>query len=221
VRGRGDGARDTSCGVRGLLDPPQINLAEAGRRLRELHDLAANLLGLAALLAAIGTGLAITGSRSAGIALLVGAASALARAGLCRADRRRLLVRLVAQGDERGLAEVAEFANQLCAPRERARMANGLRVAAQSGKTGAGTAMMVDPARASDCADRLMALADAFGDPRVPVSASIAAICRRLLCDAAVSPLYNPRIPECELPRVLELLERGIELPDAGRQDVQ
>ncbi len=73
--------------------------------------------------------------------------------------------------------------------------------------------MMVDPARASDVRDRLLALAERLGDPLVRVSAPAAAICRRLLCDAQHSPLYNPHVPERELGRVLDLLESDLVAP--------
>jgi hypothetical protein len=70
--------------------------------------------------------------------------------------------------------------------------------------------MMVDPARADDVRDRLLALAERLSDPLVKVSAPAAAICRRLLCDAQHSPLYNPHVPERDLGRVLDLLERDL-----------
>jgi hypothetical protein len=73
--------------------------------------------------------------------------------------------------------------------------------------------MMVDPARAADAGERLLALADCFADPVVKVSAPAAAICRRLLCDAQHSPLYNRHVPERDLTRVLELIEHDV----AGR----
>ncbi|MFZ1992823.1 MAG: hypothetical protein WAU75_01840, partial [Solirubrobacteraceae bacterium] len=70
--------------------------------------------------------------------------------------------------------------------------------------------IMVNPARAGDVRDRLLALAERLTDPPVTVSAPAAAICRRLLCDARHSPLYNPHVPERDLGRVLDLLERDL-----------
>ncbi len=120
---------------------------------------------------------------------------------------------LVAQGDAGALADVARLAERLLTIRERRRLARGLRAAAAAGMPGAQVSMMVDPARAADVADRLVALAERFADPVVRVSAQTAAICRRLLCDAQHSPLYNPHVPERDLGRILDLLERDI----AGR----
>jgi hypothetical protein len=162
------------------------------------------------LLATFGLLLSIDDLSGPGIPLLVGAAAAFALAILCRSDRHRLLVRLVAQGDAWTVDGVSELAERLGSPRERRRLAQGLRAAAAAGMTGAQTPLMVSAARASDVADRLVALAEALADPAVRVSPPAAALCRRLLSDAMYSPLYNPHVPERELPRVLDVVERGV-----------
>jgi hypothetical protein len=196
--------------VPGLLDHPPIDLDEAVRTLHELRLKSRHLVSLGVAVGSLGTALTILGGGSVGVPLLIGAAVAFALYGLCRSDRRRLLVRLVAQGDALALDGVRDLAERLRSPQERRRLASGLRAAAEAGTTGAQISMMVNPARVSDVGERLTALAEAFGDPLIAVSPPAAAVCRRLLCDAMHSPLYNPHVPERDLSRVLDLLEREL-----------
>jgi hypothetical protein len=196
--------------VPGFLDLPHLDLEQALRRLRELRGRGRHLAALTLALAVAGALLVVVVSGSVGVPLLIGAAGALGLLGLCRSDRTRLLVTLVAQGDAWALEGVRDAAERLCSPRELRRLARGLRDAAAAGRTGAQVSLMVNPARAGDAAERLLALAERLSDPLVKVSAPAAAICRRLLCDAQHSPLYNPHVPERELGRVLDLLERDL-----------
>jgi hypothetical protein len=196
--------------VPGFLDLPQLDLAQALHRLGELRARGRHLVALTLGLALGGAALIAAVSGRAGVPLLIGAAGALGLLGLCRSDRSRLLVALVAQGDAWALDGVRDAAERLCSPRERRRLARGLRDAAAAGMTGAQLSMMVDPARAGDVRDRLLSLAERLSDPLVKVSAPAAAICRRLLCDPQHSPLYNPHVPERDLARVLDLLERDL-----------
>jgi hypothetical protein len=76
--------------------------------------------------------------------------------------------------------------------------------------------LVVYPPRADAVRDRLIALAERFTNPSVDVSPPAAALCRRLLCDAQHSPLYNPHVPEDDLGRILDVVEREIS-PDARR----
>ena len=194
----------------GFLDLPQLDLDVALRRLRELSERSRQLAALTLALAAVGGLLVAAVNASAGVPLLIGAAGALGLLGLCRSDRTRLLVALVAQGDAWALEGVRDAAERLCSPREVRRLARGLRAAAAAGMTGAQISMMVDPARAGDVRDRLLSLAERLSDPVVKVSAPAVAVCRRLLCDPQHSPLYNPHVPERDLGRVLDLLERDL-----------
>jgi hypothetical protein len=199
--------------VRGLLDALPITISQAAERLIELRRRTVALSVLAAGLAATGASVWLAGGDALGISLAVGGAAALGLSALCRADRRLLLLALVAQGDAGSLPEVAALARAVCEMRERARLAGGLRAAAHAGRTGAVSTMMVNPARASAAGPRLLALARALEDPGVAVSAPAAALARRLLSEAAWSPLYNPRLPEADLGRVLSVVERGIASP--------
>lgn len=195
-----------------LLDASPLDLTRALRRLDELRIRAQQLV-LLALALALGGGALIALGDSVGVPLLIGAAGAIASWALCRGDSRRLLVALVAQGDAWELAGVARLAERLRGRRERERLARGLRAAAAAGAPGAQMPIMVDPARAADVGERLIGLAERFADPVVAVPAQSAAICRRLLCDARHSPLYNPHLPERDLSRVLDLLEREVRRP--------
>jgi hypothetical protein len=195
--------------VSSLLATSPFDLAVARRRLRELHSRAHQLLTLAAVLGLLGGFLSAAGDARSGVPLLIGAAGALGLLGLCRGDRRRLLVTLVAQGDAWSVEGVSELAARLRGPRERKRIADGLRAAADVG-SGVQLSLMVCPPRADAVRARLTTLAERFSDPVVNVSATAAAICRRLLCDPQHSPLYNPHLPEEELWRILDLLERDL-----------
>lgn len=163
-----------------------------------------------ALLALAGGWLIATDPGGAGVPLLIGAATAIGLAGMYRSDRRRLLVRLVAQGDAYSIEEVRMLAARLLTARERQRLAIALRGAVESLLPGAQSSLMVNPARVDMVAERLAAIADAIADLGVVISAQAAALCRQLLHEPMSSPLCNPRIPEPELPRVLDLVERGL-----------
>jgi hypothetical protein len=171
---------------------------------------------LSAVLAVLGAVLVLRDPGGLGIPLLVGAAAALGLGAMWRSDRYRLLLRLVAQGDAWSVDGVSELADRLRSQRERLRLADSLRAVAAAGMTGAKTTLMVDPARADAIAPRIVHLAQALADPAVAVSAQAVALCRRLLNEPMRSPLYNPHVPEPELPRVLDLVERGVKLTAAG-----
>jgi hypothetical protein len=120
------------------------------------------------------------------------------------------LIRLIAQGDAAGVEGVTELAERLCTDRERRRLAGGLRAAACAGQRGEQSTVMVDPARASDVSERLVSLADSLADPARSVTSMAVALSRCLLIDPMRSPLYNPNVPERELVRVLDVIERGV-----------
>lgn len=196
-----------------LVTPSHLDLVAAAQRLRGLHARARQAALLAVALAAAGGVLSVLGQSASGIPFLIGAAGALALVGLSHGDRRRLLVALVAQGDAWSVDGVAALAEWLQSPRERRRIAEGLRAAADVGQ-GAQLFMMVHPPRADAFRERLETLADRFSNPLVGVSAQATAICRRLLSDAQNSPLYNPLLPEEDLRRILDVVDRKLTSPD-------
>jgi len=140
-----------------------------------------------------------------------GAALGFAIAYLAGAERSHLLTRLVAQGDAGLLAEAEAFARKLSAPGMRLRLARGLERAATAGQPGLHEYTWVRPERVFDIRKELLRLAAGFRDLAIPVSPASAALCRRMLCEAAVSPLYNPKIPEAELARLLRVIAAGVE----------
>lgn len=196
-----------------LLSTPPIDLRAATVRLTELKRNSAGVLWLSTALAAGAAAVWAVAGAIPGISLLAGSIAALALAAIYHGDRRRLLLALVAQGDASGLRDVAELASELCSPTERRRLASSLRHTAHAGRAGTVTAIMVDPARASDAAPRLLSLAAALEDTSTDVEPSAIALCRRMLVEAARSPLYNPRLPAADLGRLLELVEHGIRAP--------
>ena len=117
---------------------------------------------------------------------------------------------LVAQDDAWALPEVRAHARELLRPRERSRLARSLELAARAGDPGFHDMGLVRSDRAWPVAGELRRLARAIGDPAVGLRAPAAALCRRLLCDAAASPLYNPNLPESDLPRLIGLIGAGI-----------
>jgi hypothetical protein len=193
-----------------LLDQPPLDLDVARARLATLRAafihraLAGALVEVAGLIL-----LARTGGRWAA-PLLLGGAVAFVLAALSRGDRDRLLVRLVAQDDAWSLAEVRGFASRLLSPRRRARLARGLALAAAAGEPGLHEYGTIRPERAMAVVEELQWLAGVVADASVPLHPAAAALCRRLLCDAALSPLYNPRIPERDVRRLVAVIRRGV-----------
>jgi hypothetical protein len=193
-----------------LLDQPPLQLAAARLRLHELKKGARQRLAAAVLLAAAGAFLLASGRSALGLPLLIGAAAAVLLSLVARDDRRRLLVRLVAQDDAWSIDEVRRTADVLISASQRRRLARGLVHAAQAGEPGPQDFAIVTPERAFLIRPKLQLLAQAIGDPGVPLRAPAAALCRRLLTDGFLSPLYNPHIPEGELERVIAVIERGV-----------
>ena len=193
----------------GLLDQSPLDLRSATDRLGELTTRSRQLMALGLVLTAISALLIVANPSGPGVPLGLGAAAAFALAGLARSDRRRMLVRLVAQGDALAIDEVRAHANELTTPRERGRLARGLRLAVSSLEPNAKMALMVDAARVDDAANRLIRLAETIADRRVSFSPQALALCGQLLHDPMRSPLYNPHVPARELARVLDLVEQG------------
>jgi hypothetical protein len=186
-----------------LLDQPPLDLAAARAHLAELRSLARRRAAVGLILALLGGVLVLLGAERVGIPLLIGACAAALLVALAREDRRRLLIRLVSQDDAWAIAEVRDAADRLVSASGRRRLARGLRHAEFS---------VVDPFRATAVDERLRALASAIEDAAVPLEPSGAALCRRLLGEGRLSPLYNPNIADSELDRVIARIERAVDL---------
>jgi hypothetical protein len=192
-----------------LLDQPPLDLGEARTRLGELRALVRRRAAIGLALASAGALLILAGTEEIGIPLLIGAAAAALLVGLGRDDRRRLLVRLVAQDDAWAIDEVPSAAERLVSPPERRRLAGGLRNAAAAAVPRHAEFSLVDPFRATATAERLRRLASTVGDLAVPMRPPGAALCRRLLSEGRLSPLYNPNLADAELDLLIDRIERA------------
>jgi hypothetical protein len=194
-----------------LLDQPPLDLDEARARLAELSTLIRRRAVLGLLLATLGATLIMLGAEQVGIPLLIGAAAAALLVWLGRDDRGRLLIRLVAQDDAWSIDEVRRATDDIVSPRARRRLADGLCRAADAAIPRHAEFSVVDPFRATDVAERLDALASMIGDLERSLRPSGAALCRRLLSEGRLSPLYNPRIDEADLHRLIDRIEGSID----------
>jgi hypothetical protein len=202
-----------------MLETGQPSLSASSARLQELRNRTRAMGEWCISLLVLGGVLWLVGWHGLAISVAVGAAAAVAIGGLAVDERRRLVLALVAQGDATSIPEVRALADRLAGdPSERHRVANSLRTAARAKGTGGRGPMLVASGRVTAYAPRLLALADAIEDPRRTVSPPAVALCRRLLCDGASSPLYNPNLPERDLERVLRAVEAGIAPPTMGRE---
>src|SRR5919201_1515554 len=174
------------------MDP--VDLVHARGRLDALHRRVRETVGAAVVLAVAAT-----------------VAAAFGHAQLARVGSTDLLTRLVAQGDAGLFTEAEDYARKLAAPTMRLRLARGLERAAAAGRPGLHEYTWVRPERVFDVRDELLRLSAAFGDLAVAITPMSAALCRRMLCEAAASPLYNPKIPEAELARLLRVFGADIE----------
>lgn len=193
-----------------LLDQPPLDLAEARARLAELRGLIRRRGAIGTALALAGVALVALGDERLGVPLLIGAGAAALLVALGRDDRRRMLVRLVAQDDAWSIEEVRRTGARLVSPPERRRLAGGLRRAAEAAVPRHAEFSLVDPFRATDFGERLFRLAAAVDDDDVPLGAAGAALCRRLLSEGRLSPLYNPNLAESDLDRTIARIERAV-----------
>lgn len=193
-----------------LLEQPPLDLAAARTQLAELRTLIRRRGAIGLALALLGAALVLLGAERTGIPLLIGAGAAALLVGLGRDDRRRLLIRLVAQDDAWSIDEVCRAATRLISPAERRRLAGGLRHAAEAAMPRHAEFSIIDHFRAVHFDERLRRLATAIADDAVPLGAAGAALCRRLLSEGRLSPLYNPNIAESDLDRAITLIERAV-----------
>jgi hypothetical protein len=185
-----------------LFSPP-LDLAVARTRLLDLRVRSRVFVGVAAVLAAAAVAALKVGGL--GLFLLVGVAAVVVVVGVWwwRADYKQLLTCLVAQGDAGSLPEVRAWAEHLDA--QRSVLARGFRrlCGRRSGLFSVG-------ARFNEYEQRLLGLASALEDRRVPIKSTSLALASRLLHEPSVSPLYNRELPVEELDHALEVIERGV-----------
>jgi hypothetical protein len=190
------------------MEPVDVGTARA--RLEALRRRARETAAGSVVLALAGALFAASGHPQLAFSFAFGAAVGAAVWYLARAERAHLLTGLVAQGDTERFAEAAAFAKKLSAPGMRLRLARGLERAATAGRPGLHEYTWARPERVFHIRGELLRLAARFRDLAAPVSPASAALCRRMLCEAAASPLYNPKIPEAELARLLRVIAAGL-----------
>ena len=188
-----------------------VDLGHARARLETLARRARDLLGGSAVFSAAGAAATAAGHPQLAFSFAFGAALAGAFWYLARCERAHLLTRLVAQGDALLVGEAEVFARKLAAPPMRLRLARRLERAAEAGRPGVHEYTWARPERVFDIREELLHLAAGFRDLALAVTPASAALCRRMLCEAAASPLYNPKIPETELARLLRVIGDGLE----------
>jgi hypothetical protein len=186
-----------------------VELGHARTRLETLRHRNRDLFTGSVLFGLAGAVAAALGHTQLAFSLAFGTAVGLAFVYLARTERAQLLTRLVAQGDEGLFREATAFAHKLSAPPMRLRLARGLERAAAAGRPGVHEYTWMRPDRVFDLREELIRLAASFRDLAVTVTPASAALCRRLLCEPVVSPLYNPRIPEADLARLLGVIAAG------------
>jgi hypothetical protein len=181
------------------IDEAAESISQKRRQAFESVGLAV-LCGLLAL-AAFGT------SARLSCALMAGAAFELVLSVVSLVSRRSLIARLSLEPDAYCIPEVAAYGRALTKPRKRAQLADGFRTMVRDALR-PGTLYLPD--RVLRHARELEALARDLRSPAVRVHPASVARCRRLLTEAAESPLYNPRLSEEDLEAILRRIRSGI-----------
>jgi hypothetical protein len=186
-------------------------LDDAAARIRHTRRRSSESLVLAAFAAAWAGLAAVTNTRLA-VALGVGVAFELAAAVWFALTRRGLIAGLAVEPDAYVLPEVRAYGAQIAGPRPRRDLAVGIRKMVRE-------AVRPDSLYLGERVQRyardLEALAHDLTAPGVRVHPASVAACRRFLSEAAESPLYNPRLPEDDIPRILRRIRAGIQRDDA------
>jgi hypothetical protein len=147
------------------------------------------------------------------LALTVGAGFELLLVATSVLSRRSLIARLSLEPDAYCIPEVAAYGTALAKPKKRAQLADGFRSMVRDAlRPGA----LYLPDRVLRHARELEALARDLRSPAVRVHPASVARCRRLLTEAAESPLYNPRLSEEDLEVILRRIRSGMHRTDQG-----
>jgi len=193
------------------MDAGWLEIRPAVERLPGLTRRRRQVAGAAVLAAGGGAAFLGVGRSALGVSLFVAAAFGVAYAWLLGHERESVLTRVVASGFVDATPEAVRFGWQLVSPARRRRLANGLAVAAAAGRPGLHEFAFVQSERAHAVRSRLERLAERFRDPAEQVSPRSAALCRLLLCEPPISPLYNPALPPAQLERTLDLIAAGFD----------
>jgi hypothetical protein len=190
------------------------DLSAAMTRLTQLRERTRATVEWCVALLILGGVLWLVGSHDLAFSVAAGAVAAVVTGALAEDERRRLLLGLVIQGDATSIPDVRALADRLANdPAERRRVAKALRTAASANPAASRASAAIATARVGVYAPRMLTLADAIADEDRVVTPRAVALCRTLLCDGAISPLYNVNLPESELDRALAAVEAGIAAP--------
>jgi hypothetical protein len=181
------------------IDDAAESISRKRRQALEAAILAA-ICGLLAF-AALGSSVRLAFALAAGAAFEV----ALSLASLV--SRRCLIARLALEPDAYCIPEVEAYGKALTRPKHRAQLADGLRSMVRNALRPGNLYL---PDRVLRHARDLEALARDLRSPAVRVHPASVARCRRLLTEAAESPLYNPRLSEEDLEAILRRIRSGM-----------
>jgi hypothetical protein len=150
-------------------------------------------------------------SASLALALAAGAGFELLVTAWSLLSRRELIARLALEPDAYTIPEVVAYGVHLTRPRYRRTLAQGIRKMVRE-------ALRPDALYLGDrvlhYARDLEAMARDLVLPNVRVHPASVARCRRLLTEAAESPLYNPKLPEEDIPQTVRRIRAGIQRDD-------
>jgi hypothetical protein len=176
---------------------------DLSRRRKRIHE----SLGFA-------TGCAVVAAAAAPFALAVatafaaGAATGLLTAMFSALGRQDRIAQLALDPLAHELPEVSRYANRLTGQLERERLAQWIVEMVTE------AAYIPDSwylsARVISYADELAELGEALADPRTQIRPASAAALHLLLTQAVDSPLYNPAVPDDQLPAIIANIRVGI-----------
>jgi hypothetical protein len=153
-------------------------------------------------------------SAALAVALGVGTGFEVLFAGWSLLSRRELIARLALEPDAYAIPEVEAYGVHLTRARHRRTLAQSIRKMIRE-------ALRPDSLYLGDRVLRyardLEAVARDLLTPNVRVHPVSVARCRRLLTEAAESPLYNPKLPAEEIPQILRRIRAGIQPDDSQR----
>jgi hypothetical protein len=142
------------------------------------------------------------------VAVAIGAVVQLALSLYAIAVRRSQIARLALDRDAYAIPEVARYGERLAAPRQRQILADGIRTTIRDAFHPNSLCL---GERVAAYARELEGIARLLRAPGVRVHPASVVWCRRLLTEAADSPLYNASLPKEDLGFVLHCIRAGFE----------
>jgi hypothetical protein len=154
---------------------------------------------------------AFLASELLGLAVAVGAGFETLRALVAIGSRRALIGRLALELDAYAIPAVRAYGSRLVRPRQRMLLAQGIRkMLAEAFRPDS----LYIGERVARYTRELEAIARDLLTPGVRFHPASIARCRRLMTEAAESPLYNDRLPAEDIGFVLRRIRAGIQRED-------